>query len=314
MLPVCLAAWLAVPLLRAQAPPQPRFKAEVKAALYELSVRDSQGLPIKGLDAEDFRVLEDGEPRPVILLEERGTEPVSLAILLDTGSSMNRRSIRTGRELAFRLIHLLGPADRIALATYDHQEPYFLCRLTSDRYNLLEGIRNIHSGARPSRLSLAGRSIAQGAALGLSFSPADSQTGLAVDMALRQLRGSPGGNKVVLAISSGFNSLGEATLEHLHNAGARFFAVSFSHKIGDILSLGASRAAREKIVRQTGGASIPGHLALELAQQLRDAMKSLYLIAYQPGEGKEGEARKVEFHVLSRPGCRIVAVPPGPLP
>ena len=44
---------------------QPAFKAGVQLVRIDVSVLDSKRQPVRGLQASDFTVLEDGQPRPI---------------------------------------------------------------------------------------------------------------------------------------------------------------------------------------------------------------------------------------------------------
>ena len=171
--------------------PEPRYKVEVDAALYEVRVRNETGESISGLELEDFIVLEEGKPRPIVFFSEQTDEPVTVAILLDQGSAMSQESVLKGKELIFDLIHLLDPQDLILVATFG-EEVDVLSDLTSDRHALLESIENIYSGARPTRWSWASPTLTgveNAATLGIRFSPSNSNTGDAVDAALAQIIG-----------------------------------------------------------------------------------------------------------------------------
>jgi VWFA-related protein len=62
----CLAALLLLPVL-AQTPPT--FKANANLVIVNVSATDKGGLPVEGLKAADFTVLEDGKPQKVSVFE-----------------------------------------------------------------------------------------------------------------------------------------------------------------------------------------------------------------------------------------------------
>ena len=288
---------------------EPRYKVDVDAASYEVRVRDETGETISGLESEDFIVLEEGKPRPIVFFSEQTDEPVTVAILLDQGSAMSQESILKGKGLILDVIHLLDPQDLILIATFG-EEVDVLSDLTSNRHALLESIENIYSGARPSRWSWdspALTGVETAATLGIRFSPSNSNTGDAVDTVLRQMVGSSNPSKVMLVISAGFPNLGEPTLDHLRSAGVRFFGVAVDYKLGHLLSFGLDRMG-QRAVDETGGILYSANRVGEQVEQLRDAMKNFYLLAYQPGKPQEFQKRKVEFRITSEPEYKTSAV------
>jgi len=72
---VLLVATVAWPI-HAQTPtPQPTFRSGIDVVQLDVSVLDKQRLPVQGLTASDFTVLEDGKPRPIV-----GFVPVNLPV------------------------------------------------------------------------------------------------------------------------------------------------------------------------------------------------------------------------------------------
>ena len=68
--------------------------------LVEVSVTDAQGRPARGLRAEDFKLFEDGEERPLafVNVERRGgvERPVAVVFAVDVSGSMTRGEARAG--------------------------------------------------------------------------------------------------------------------------------------------------------------------------------------------------------------------------
>jgi hypothetical protein len=63
-----LAALLASAPARAQEPPQPeqpRFETTAEVVLVDVTVASSNGEPVTGLTAKDFKLVVNGQPRPV---------------------------------------------------------------------------------------------------------------------------------------------------------------------------------------------------------------------------------------------------------
>jgi hypothetical protein len=248
------------------------------------------------LTREDLVVREDGKKRPIVFFQEYESVPVSLVILIETGSNMTSRAISTGRELAFSLIHELEPTDEILLASYD-KDVYFLTGLTTDRTVLVNALWNIGLGGRPSKWARMAKLFAS-----------SSYTGHAVDLSLLEVTRSTSGNKIILVVSAGFASIGPATADHLEMAGARLIAVSMSNKLGDTFNLGGDQTSRKRVIERTGGVTFPGRDVLKRIDQVRDTIKRHYRLAYKPVESeKDLLKRNVEFRVRSCPECQVHA-------
>lgn len=239
-------------------------------------------------------VREEGRDREIVFLQEADNVPLSLGILLDTGSAMSAEQIRTGKELVFALIHKLDPEDEVLLGMYD-RDVHFLSPLSTDRVELLEAIRNISSGGRPGLWSRLSQLFAS-----------DGYTGGAVDDTLLELKTAKHRDRVLLVISAAFGNIGEATLDHIQEAGVRFFAVTGDNKLGDVFNLGGDKAATKKILEETGGVAFDADSVAESIQQLHDTLKHYYLIAYEPADiEKSLSERKVEFNINGHPEYRI---------
>src|SRR3954469_24335578 len=56
---------LAAALLAQDQPPRPSFKAGVQLVRIDVTVLDDKRQPVRGLQASDFTVMVDGQPRPI---------------------------------------------------------------------------------------------------------------------------------------------------------------------------------------------------------------------------------------------------------
>jgi hypothetical protein len=276
-----------------QSSQQPRFKAEAYATLLEVRVTDQHGKPVPNLRQQDFVVREDGEPRKIIFFRGQESVPLSLGILIDTGSTMSDDYVSRARDMVFELVHLLDREDEILLGCYDG-EVHFVAGPTSERKALVEGLWNIASRRR------------QKSFLRDLFKGTDSRTGRAVDLTLLELKPAKFQTKVILVLSAGFGAIGLGTLDHLEIAGARFFGVSFPNKAGDILGLGGDQMARKKVIEETGGISYsPAEIRGKL-EVVRDGLKLVYLLAYESGQGDKG---RTEITVVDHPEYRVHFAP-----
>lgn len=109
---------IADPLLSAQ--DRPTFRAGVAVVPITAVVRDSRGRLVTDLTRDDFEVLENGRPRPIVDFKATGNAPISLAVLFDTSSSMRDANLTQGRTVVSSLLQRMNmSSDEIALFTFD---------------------------------------------------------------------------------------------------------------------------------------------------------------------------------------------------
>lgn len=98
----------------------PVFKAVTERVTVAATVRDQKGRPVTTLKAQDFNLLDSGQPRPILEFE-RDQAPMSLAILADYSGSMDVAAKRTAaRDVVRQLVGWLMPGeDRVGLYAFD---------------------------------------------------------------------------------------------------------------------------------------------------------------------------------------------------
>jgi VWFA-related protein len=119
-----------------------RFRSGVELINVTAAVSDGHGRFVSGLRQEDFRVFEDGQPRPITHFTAERV-PVSLGIVLDTSGSMTGEKMMAARQaLQHFLFDLLGPEDEVFLYRFDTR-PERLSGWTTDRERIASEIRRI---------------------------------------------------------------------------------------------------------------------------------------------------------------------------
>lgn len=86
-----------------QPPKRPTFAASTDLVLLTVSVRDPHGAPVIDLQRMDFIVLEDGVEQRIEHFDPR-TDQLSVALLLDTSSSMKGMGIHEAKRAAISFI------------------------------------------------------------------------------------------------------------------------------------------------------------------------------------------------------------------
>ena len=114
---VCLVS----PSASAQQPQGvPKFRAGVAVVPITAVVRDSRGRLVGDLSRDDFEVLENGRPRPIVEFRSTGHTPMSLALLFDTSGSMRDANLEQGKSVVESLLGRMEWAwDEMALVTFD---------------------------------------------------------------------------------------------------------------------------------------------------------------------------------------------------
>ena len=103
----------------AQDQPTPKFKAGVAVVPVTAVVRDSGGRLVRGLTREDFQVLEDGVPTAIVDFRSTEQAPISIALLLDTSSSMRDANEKQAGAVISAMLTAMSGSDEAALFTFD---------------------------------------------------------------------------------------------------------------------------------------------------------------------------------------------------
>ncbi len=258
----------------------------------EARVFDRDGNYVSGLKETDFQVTVKSRRRELLSFKEEQQAPLSLAVLIDLGSSMQEDDIVSAKQAVLDLIHLLGPEDELLLGVYD-RDVDFLTGLTASRPDVIEGLRNVSPEGRVGfwkRLS---------SAFGTS-----ALTGYAIDEALLRLKPARYQNKVVLVFSAAFGNLGRGTEDHLREAGARLFAVGWKNSLGDAFNLWGDKTSRKGLLQHSAGAAYSGASIQQRLQSLKTAMTSFYLFAYAPSPDEE-PSEEVTISVVGHPEYQV---------
>jgi Ca-activated chloride channel family protein len=113
-----LAALLAVDTARAQKV----FRSGVDLVTFGVTVADKKGVPIRGLTAEDFEIIEEGRAQTIKYFTEgdKGDAPLPLHIglLFDTSGSMGE-DIKLARTAAVKFVNKLPQAEDVTLVDFD---------------------------------------------------------------------------------------------------------------------------------------------------------------------------------------------------
>ena len=130
----------------AQAQGNTTFKVDVKLVNVFVTVTDQNGVPVGGLEKENFQLLEDDHPQKISVFTKESELPLSIVLDVDTSLS-TRKDLPLELNSARRFAHaILRPVD--ALAVYGFSEVVDeVVPFTSDLKAIDRGVEHLHLGA-----------------------------------------------------------------------------------------------------------------------------------------------------------------------
>src|ERR1700704_5771840 len=129
--------------LAAVAAQQPTFKSGTQVVSVLATVTDAQKRLVPDLVQEDFEVLDNDKPQPLVLFENE-TQPISVVIMLDTSGSMTL-TLDLLRQAAEQFVLRLLPADTARVGAFN-DKIQFNSRFMKDRDQLITDIKNLDYG------------------------------------------------------------------------------------------------------------------------------------------------------------------------
>jgi VWFA-related protein len=264
----------------------PEYLEELDIQLVELftTVVDRRNRPVAEVDAEEFRVFEDGIEQKLVRFEKVTDLPIYAGLLLDTSASMYEE-LREVVKGALRFFDdVITPKDRAAVMTFNERYE-LVVRFTNDPEILAGGVAGL---------------VAEG------------ETYL-YDSLIQSLFYFSGarGKRAILLISDG-KDVGsrynfDDALEYARRTGVAIYTIG----------LGLSGSDKEvqlllrRLADETGGRAFFVGRALELGQvyeAIEQELRSQYLLAYQSSQpGREKKFRSVEVEV-ARPGLKAKTI------
>ncbi|MBI3695712.1 MAG: VWA domain-containing protein [Acidobacteria bacterium] len=207
---VAILAWLP---LQAQRPPV--FRASTEQVVVPVTVKDAQGRLIGGLEAADFRLLEDAVEQKITGFS---ADPASLSVAVLIDAALSRPTAHRLRATFPSLAEAFSEFDEAGVFAFDVRFRT-VADFTSDRDRIYEALKQMEIGAEYSQAGeplsaptpringwpVGGPppSVRSGGAAPPMFKNVDD----AVYAAARLLRArDPGRRKMILLISDGLNS------------------------------------------------------------------------------------------------------------
>jgi Ca-activated chloride channel family protein len=110
--------------------PTPQLRGQPGYSQVTVTVTDSNGSYVTGLQKDDFKLYLDGQQRPIEFFRQDLNTPVSIGILVDTSGSMQPK-IPQARLAIADFLDALNPHDDVFLFAFSSR-PYLLQPFTTD--------------------------------------------------------------------------------------------------------------------------------------------------------------------------------------
>jgi VWFA-related protein len=107
------------------------------------TVTDAGGRLVPGLTVDDFEVLDNDKPQPLVLFDNT-VQPISVIVMLDTSGSMTM-SLDLLRRAAEQFLIRLLPADRARVGAFN-DKIQFSGRFTNNRDELIGDVKDLDYG------------------------------------------------------------------------------------------------------------------------------------------------------------------------
>lgn len=117
------------------------FRSDVQLLRVDIQVTDPSGKIITGLKQEDFEILDNGSPQPIIAFEKELNE-LDLMLVLDVSDSMSSITAEVKRQAAGALRSLYF-RDRVSVTIFDNK-PYLVIEPTWDWDAVNRAIQDIN--------------------------------------------------------------------------------------------------------------------------------------------------------------------------
>jgi len=262
-------------------------------------VYNRAGTPAGNLKAEDFRLLDDGQPREIRNFWQESDLPLTVALVADVSGSQEGY-IKSHREaIAQFLSQVIGPRDRAMVAAVA-QKAWLLSGLTGSTGDLNEAVGKIgtREGAQSPLLGPPCRNKI--------FPHSCGGTALwhALYYTAQELK-PVSGRKAIVVLSDGLDTGSDIRLndviEMAQSAGAVVYSIKYASPMAFLSITGAIAQAvshgLERLSRETGGLTFPnpGRKTSEVFARIESDLRNMYVLGFTPpAEVRDGRFHKLE--------------------
>ena len=262
----------------AQTSPKSHIRVGVNLTLVPVTVTDSMGRTVTGLERANFRVFDQGKEQQILSFSSEDV-PVSVGLVFDLSGSMKDK-LSEARNAVRAFARTLNPADEMFLVTFASR-PRIAAGFTNSVGNILSS---------------------------LMMEKADGRTSLvdAVYLALHHIHSAAhNGRKALLIVSDGGDNSSRYTLRELKSyaveADTQIYAIGIHDDVARTWEELMGKFLLVDIASATGGAKFTVENLADLsdiASKIGVYVHNEYVLGYRPPENlRPGKYRKVHVEL-----------------
>jgi Ca-activated chloride channel family protein len=278
---------------------KPDIPVDLDLIAVACSVEAHGGAPAGNLKVEDFKVLDNGQPREIRNLWREPDLPLTVALVADVSGSQAGFIASDRESIAQFLKHAIGPRDR-AMVVEVAQKTWLISGLTGSVPDLSAAVQRIGEpeGKRSRQLGPPCRNAA------VPHNCGGAAVWHALYYTAEALKPVPG-LKAIVVLSDGVDTGSDIRLNDLirmaQSAGTVVYSIRYAGPLRFVSVPGALAQAfsrgLDRLSRETGGLIFPnpGHKTPEVYAKIESDLRNMYVLGFMP----PAEARDLKFHTLS---------------
>jgi VWFA-related protein len=260
----------------------PKFSAGVDLVELHATVTNRKGAVVGGLEKDNFRVFEDGQPQNIRIFQHEDV-PVAVGLAVDNSGSM-RRKRKDVTDAALAFVRSSNSHDRMFIVNFNEHVTF--------------GLPNTELfSADSGELEAA-----------LNGVPATGRTALydAIDVALAHLAKAKLDKKVLIVISDGGDNASHHTLAETLAKVERSPAIVYTVGLFDEYDSDRNPGVLKKIASATGGEMFElaeTSAVVPICERIASDIRNQYTIGYVPADSKRDNAyRAIKVTAAGRHG------------
>jgi len=261
------ASSLVIPALSQQ--PSTTLRVTTRLVEVPVTVLDSRGHYVDGLERGDFQVIENGQPKKIKYFENNAGF-ISCAILLDTTGSMEK-ALPHLKNSVIRFIDELGPDDSIAIYSFSEALAQQQ-KLTKDKEAAKRSVLRLRAGGNTALF--------------------DALTDVTGEISRQS------GKKVVVVFTDGDDNASVLTAQAAVSRATKDGVPLFSIAEGEATDSVRLKKVLTDLSRNTGGDIYEIRTIKDIDEiflKISTVLQHIYLITYQPPlEPDDGKWRRIE--------------------